>query len=109
VKNPWNLVFFRKPWLAFLAAFLPMMLIVAFVAFYSYRMRSKNRIISVARDKLDTALRELKMAQDKLLAAEKFRQAKDIAGGFAHEIRNALFPARASLSRLKRARTPGPR
>ena len=104
-RNPWNLIFFRKPWLAFLAAFLPMMLIVAFVAFYSYRMRSKTRIISVARDELDTALRKLKTAQDKLVAAEKFRQAKDIAGGFAHEIRNALFPARASLSRLKRAHT----
>ena len=33
---------------------------------------------------------------------EKYRQAKQIAGGFAHEIRNALFPARGSLSRLKK-------
>jgi PAS domain S-box-containing protein len=34
--------------------------------------------------------------------AEKVSQAKQIAGGFAHEIRNALFPARGSLSLLKK-------
>lgn len=34
--------------------------------------------------------------------AEKIHQAKQIAGGFAHEIRNALFPARGSLSLLKK-------
>lgn len=34
--------------------------------------------------------------------AEKIRQAKQIAGGFAHEIRNALFPARGSLCLLKK-------
>jgi PAS domain S-box-containing protein len=33
---------------------------------------------------------------------EKYRQAKQIAGGFAHEIRNSLFPARGSLSLLKK-------
>jgi PAS domain S-box-containing protein len=31
---------------------------------------------------------------------EKVAQAKQMAGGFAHEIRNALFPARGSVDRL---------
>jgi len=37
------------------------------------------------------------------ISQEKFWQARRIAGGFAHEIRNALFPARGSLSLLKKA------
>jgi PAS domain S-box-containing protein len=35
---------------------------------------------------------------------EKIRQAKDIAGGFAHEIRNALFPAKGAISLLYEGR-----
>ena len=31
---------------------------------------------------------------------EKIAQAKQMAGGFAHEIRNALFPARGSVDRM---------
>jgi signal transduction histidine kinase len=41
--------------------------------------------------------------QNRLIEAEKYAQAKDIAGGFAHEIRNALFPARSWLSMLKKS------
>jgi PAS domain S-box-containing protein len=33
---------------------------------------------------------------------EKYRQAKQISGGFAHEIRNALFPGRGALSLLEK-------
>lgn len=33
---------------------------------------------------------------------EKYQQARQIAGGFAHEMRNALFPARGSLNLLKK-------
>ncbi len=97
---PWNYVFYRKPWLAFLAAFVPMFLIASFAVFHGARMRHKNRQISKARDDLDAALIELRDTQQKLVAAEKFREARSIAGGFAHEIRNALFPARGILSRM---------
>jgi len=53
----------------------------------------------------EKALREahdaLKRAQRIIVAQEKYRQAQDIAGGFAHEIRNALFPAKTGLSKLR--------
>ena len=53
------------------------------------------------RDKLRKALVELKKAQEQLIAAEKYKQAKDIAGGVAHEIHNALSPALNSLDKLQ--------
>ncbi len=40
-------------------------------------------------------------AREHAVAREKVLQAKRISGVFAHEIRNALFPARAALDRLK--------
>jgi signal transduction histidine kinase len=103
VKAPWNSIFFRKPLLAFLAAFAPMALIAALILCYSLAIRLKNRTISEARKRLQLALAELEATQEKLVEAEKYRQARDIAGGFAHEIRNALFPARATLAKLLRA------
>jgi len=44
-----------------------------------------------------------RQAEMRLQAAhrEKYEQAKRIAGIFAHEIRNALFPAAAALNRIK--------
>jgi PAS domain S-box-containing protein len=35
---------------------------------------------------------------------DKIRTAKDIAGGFAHEIRNSLFPAKGALSLLEKGK-----
>jgi len=69
-----------------------------------YRRRDKRSLRLIAEQKAEiershTALQE---AQEKIIAAEKYRQAKDIAGGFAHEIRNALFPAKSYLHRLKK-------
>lgn len=58
-------------------------------------------IISAQKRELEKAHLDLQEAQAKIVAAEKYRQAKDIAGGFAHEIRNALFPARGLLARLR--------
>jgi len=104
---PWNFIFYRKPWLAFLAAFVPMLMIVSFSVFHITRMRSKNRMISKAHDDLNAAHTELRETQQKLVAAEKFREAKNIAGGFAHEMRNALFPARGVLSHLARMSSQG--
>jgi len=46
---------------------------------------------------------ERKQVENAIRAAthEKYQQAKRIAGVFAHEVRNALFPAAAALNRLK--------
>ncbi len=99
-RNPWWFVFKRNPALAFWIAFIPLSVVASVVAVYSLRIRAKNRQITRARDALDAALGELQAIQQKLVAAEKFKQARDIAGGFAHEIRNALFPARGALGKL---------
>ena len=40
-------------------------------------------------------------AVEQAAAKEKYLQAKRISGVFAHEIRNALFPARAALDKLR--------
>jgi len=50
-------------------------------------------LIAAQKTELEETHHGLKAAQAKLVEAEKYQQAKDIAGGFAHEIRNALFPA----------------
>ena len=68
-----------------------------------YRQRTKQNLVTITRQKkeLETAHQALRDAQAKLVEQEKYKQARDIAGGFAHEIRNALFPAEAALIRLK--------
>lgn len=100
-KTVWYTVFSRKPWLAFLAAFVPLSIIILVTWYILAVFRQKNILIKKQHDQLNVALVELKETQDKLIAAEKYRQAKDIAGGFAHEIRNALFPAKSALNYLK--------
>ncbi len=57
-----------------------------------------DRVVILTED-----ITERKIAEDKIRAInmDKLEQAKRIAGTFAHEIRNALFPASASLNRLK--------
>ena len=100
-ESPWYTVFYRSPHLAFLAAFVPLSIIIGIIWFVMASFRRKNRLIRRQHDQLNTALEELRQIHEKLIAAEKFKQAKDIAGGFAHEIRNALFPARGAISRLK--------
>jgi len=99
--TPWHTIFSRKPILAFLAAFVPLSLIIAIIWLVLAKFRQKNRIISKQRDRLDDALQELKRMQEKLIAAEKHRQAKEIAGGVAHEIHNALAPAMNALDKLR--------
>lgn len=94
-RTPWFSVFFRKPWLASVAAAVPLALIIVIVTVALLRIRQKNRVILAAQE-------ELKATQARLIAAEKFAQARSIAGGFAHEIRNALFPARTWLGKLRR-------
>jgi len=77
VKSPWNTVFFRYPLLAFLAAFLPMSLVVALIWFNWYRTRKQNKVMSQQRDRLNTALEDLKAAQEKLIAVEEYQKTWD--------------------------------
>ena len=61
---------------------------------------NRQRVLGQKRQ-IELAHAELKQTQRQLIEAEKYRQAQDIAGGFAHEIRNALFPAEGALNRIK--------
>jgi len=69
--------------------------------FYAIKDTSGNvdRVVILTEDITERKNTEQKI---KLIDSEKLNQAKRIAGTFAHEIRNALFPASASLNRLKR-------
>lgn len=65
------------------------------------QIRIQKQHIEQAHAELDATHRTLRDTQAKLIEAEKFRQAKDIAGGFAHEIRNALLPAEGALLKIR--------
>ena len=56
-----------------------------------------DRVVIITED-----ITQRKLAEAAALAAnqEKYEQARSIAGGFAHEIRNALFPAEGALYRM---------
>ena len=95
-----------REYLTVVAAALLAGLLVAL--YYRYRAVTTMRTIARQKDELQQTHGELartyqalKDAQRQLVEQEKYRQARDIAGGVAHEIRNALFPARSWLSRLK--------
>ena len=81
-------------------------LLVGLVVTNFYRARTRKNLILISQQKeqLERAQEALREAQERLVAQEKFRQARDIAGGFAHEIRNALSPVRNALARLGRIR-----
>ncbi|MBN2227458.1 MAG: hypothetical protein JW763_08840 [candidate division Zixibacteria bacterium] len=100
-STPWYTMFSRRPILAFLAAFIPLTVIIGIIYLILATFRKKNKIISQQRDRLNDALTKLHETQEQLVAAEKYRLSKDIAGGVAHEIHNALFPARSSLAKLR--------
>ncbi len=52
----------------------------------------------------DVTVRKEYEARARAADQEKYEQAKRISGVFAHEVRNALFPASAALSQMKRKR-----
>ncbi len=78
-------------------------LVVGLVTVNHYRRRTRSnlKLIAAQKQELEETHAALQQAQAQIIAQEKYRQARDIAGGFAHEIRNALFPARASVTRLR--------
>lgn len=64
-----------------------------------------NGQLVAAHKELEETHAALKEAQAMIIAQEKYRQAKDIAGAFAHEIRNALFPADSALTKMSRLKS----
>ncbi|MBU0985138.1 MAG: HAMP domain-containing histidine kinase [candidate division Zixibacteria bacterium] len=78
-------------------------LVVGLILVNLYRRRTKHNLVLIARQKeeLQAAKVALEAAQAQIVAQEKYELARDIAGGFAHEIRNALSPARHCLARLQ--------
>jgi signal transduction histidine kinase len=105
-KAPWHAIFTRHPILAFAAAFIPLSAIIGLIWTVMLRFRQKNRLIERQRDELTRAMHDLREAQDKLIEAEKLALTNDIAGGVAHEIRNALDPAVHCLHALNERLTP---
>ncbi len=77
-------------------------LFVGLVTTAYYQRKSSNTAQLITRQKreLEKTHFSLKEAQARIIAQEKYEQAQGIAGGFAHEIRNRLFPARSALSKL---------
>jgi len=59
-----------------------------------------NRKLNSSRMKIASQKKQLEETQAKIISQEKMKQARDIAGGFAHQIRNALFPARTAVIQL---------
>lgn len=93
-------VFYHRSQLYILMIFSGLLVGLVMVNFY----RSKNRknLIQISNQKkeLEITHKALRDAQETIISQEKFQLAKNIAGGFAHEIRNSLFPARSALSKL---------
>lgn len=80
-------------------------LLVGLVSVNHYRRSNKNNLLLISKQKgeLEKTHTALRKAQATIVEQEKFRQAKNIAGGFAHEIRNSLFPAQSALSKIRKA------
>lgn len=93
-------IFYRRNQFLILATLLSAF--SAFVVSNFYRRRAKSDVATINRQKseLEATHEALKQAQATIIAQEKYRQAKDIAGGFAHEIKNALFPADTAMIKL---------
>ncbi|MFZ1683224.1 MAG: HAMP domain-containing sensor histidine kinase [Candidatus Zixiibacteriota bacterium] len=67
---------------------------------YRSRVSRQRKALAIANAELAATHDALKRAQATIIAQEKYKQAKDMAGAFAHEIRNALFPADSALTKL---------
>jgi len=61
-------------------------------AYLAHQWKIQNNTLKTTNNKLETALAELKDAQATIVEQEKMITEQSMAGGFAHEIRNALSP-----------------
>jgi len=84
----------------FLVAMTGSIVALFLVNFYRRRTRSNLDLIKNQKTQLERTHQALKEAQATIIEQEKYKQAKDIAGGFAHEIRNALYPVDIILTKL---------
>jgi signal transduction histidine kinase len=100
-------IFYRKNHVYFLSGSFALLAALMVTAFYQRRTRSNLRIINSQKAELELAHQQLQDAQPAIIAQEKYLQAKDIAGGFAHEIRNALFPADSALTQVNQMTMTG--
>jgi signal transduction histidine kinase len=107
-RNPWYRGFFIKYRIHITGIVGALTATLAMVVFHQRKTTRNLLIIKRQKDKLEDLNAQLHMAQQQIVAQEKYRQAQDIAGGVAHEIHNALCPAINSLeilhNRLGRAR-----
>jgi polar amino acid transport system substrate-binding protein len=78
----------------------PLLVLLVVSVFWTWSLR---RTVTTRTAELKEELTERRKAEARARAAdrEKFEQAKRISGVFAHEIRNALFPAAVALNKLK--------
>lgn len=93
-------VLFQRYRIYILAVLCSLLVGLVVVNFYRVRTRRNLHIISEQKSEIERTHEALKDAQQKIIEAEKYRQAQDIAGGFAHEIRNALLPAQVAHQKL---------
>lgn len=93
-------IFYRKHHVYFLSGSFALLAALFVTAIYQRKTKANLRTIDNQRKELAEAHQKLQDAQPAIIAREKYLQAKDIAGGFAHEIRNALFPADTALMKL---------
>ncbi len=95
-------VFYHNNQLYILMAFSGLLVGLVITSIYQRKTKNNLNLITTQKFELEETHQQLKDTQQKLIEAEKYKQAKDIAGGFAHEIRNALFPVDGSLNKLFR-------
>ncbi len=95
-------VFYHKNQLYLLMLLSGLFVGLVIVSIYQKRTKQNLNLIVSQKSELETTHQKLEETQLQLIEAEKYKQAKDIAGGFAHEIRNALFPVDGSLNKLFR-------
>lgn len=93
-------IVYRRNQVYVLAALVGLLAATVVSNYYRRRVSGQKRQLEEVHRELAVTHEALKRAQETIVAHEKYRQAKDIAGGFAHEIRNALFPADSALTKL---------
>jgi len=94
-------IFYHKNQIYVLMFVSGLLVLLIMINYIRFRTRQNLEIITNQKKELEKLHHDLKDTQQKLIEMEKFKQAKDIAGGFAHEIRNALLPSESRIYKIK--------